>query len=77
MAQLVAAVTTSHVPSIGIAMDTGISQDPYWKPLFDGYLPGTSTSPSAAARSGPVQRANPVGAGLSSRTRIRLPVALV
>jgi protocatechuate 4,5-dioxygenase beta chain len=39
MAQLVAAVTTSHVPSIGIAMDTGISQDPYWKPLFDGYLP--------------------------------------
>jgi Catalytic LigB subunit of aromatic ring-opening dioxygenase len=39
MAQLVAAVTPSHVPSIGIAMDTGISQDPYWKPLFDGYLP--------------------------------------
>lgn len=39
MAQLVAAVTTSHVPSIGIAMDTGISQNPYWKPLFDGYLP--------------------------------------
>jgi protocatechuate 4,5-dioxygenase beta chain len=39
MAELVAALTTSHVPSIGIAIDTGITQDPYWKPLFDGYLP--------------------------------------
>jgi protocatechuate 4,5-dioxygenase, beta chain len=39
MAEIVAAVTTSHVPSIGIAIDTGITQDPYWKPLFDGYLP--------------------------------------
>ena len=39
MAEIVAAVTVSHVPSIGIAMDTGITQDPYWKPLFDGYLP--------------------------------------
>ena len=38
MAELVAALTTSHVPSIGIAIDTGITQDPYWKPLFDGYL---------------------------------------
>lgn len=39
MAEIIAAVTTSHVPSIGIAMDQGITQDPYWKPLFDGYLP--------------------------------------
>ncbi|SLN71022.1 Protocatechuate 4,5-dioxygenase beta chain [Roseivivax jejudonensis] len=39
MAKLVGAVTTSHVPSIGIAMDKGITQDDYWKPLFDGYLP--------------------------------------
>ncbi|EKF20871.1 class III extradiol dioxygenase family protein [Nitratireductor pacificus] len=39
MAEIIAAVTTSHVPSIGIAMDSGITQDPYWKPLFDGYLP--------------------------------------
>ena len=39
MAKIVAAVTTSHVPSIGVAMDSGITQDRYWKPLFDGYLP--------------------------------------
>jgi protocatechuate 4,5-dioxygenase beta chain len=30
---------TSHVPSIGAAMDRGTTQDPYWKPLFDGYAP--------------------------------------
>jgi protocatechuate 4,5-dioxygenase beta chain len=27
------------VPSIGAAMDRGKTQDPYWKPLFDGYQP--------------------------------------
>ncbi len=35
----------------------------------------TSTSPSAWASRGPVQRANPCGAGLSSSCRIRLSVA--
>src|SRR5690606_34645718 len=30
-------VTTSHVPAIGAALDTGKAQDDYWKPLFDGY----------------------------------------
>ncbi len=39
MAQLVGVMTTSHVPSIGVAMDTGLTFDPYWKPLFDGYGP--------------------------------------
>ncbi len=39
MAEIIGAVTTSHVPSIGIAMDQGLTQDAYWKPLFDGYLP--------------------------------------
>ncbi|HWL19917.1 MAG TPA: class III extradiol dioxygenase family protein [Bradyrhizobium sp.] len=39
MAEIIGAVTTSHVPSIGIAIDQGLTQDPYWKPLFDGYLP--------------------------------------
>src|ERR1700694_485345 len=37
----------------------------------------TSTSPSASASRGPVQRANPSGGGLSRRLRIRLSVALV
>src|SRR6266568_2122586 len=37
----------------------------------------TSTSPSASASRGPVQRANPCGAGLSSSFRIRLSVVFV
>jgi protocatechuate 4,5-dioxygenase, beta chain len=32
-------LATSHVPSIGAAMDNGKTEDPYWKPLFDGYAP--------------------------------------
>ena len=35
------------------------------------------TSPGAPASSGPVQRANPSGAGLSSNLRIRLSAAFV
>src|SRR5439155_22743586 len=37
----------------------------------------TSTSPSASASRGPVQRANPCGGGLSSSFRIRLSVVFV
>jgi protocatechuate 4,5-dioxygenase beta chain len=37
MARITAGVATSHVPLIGRAIDTGITQEPYWKPLFDGY----------------------------------------
>ncbi|WP_449619121.1 class III extradiol dioxygenase subunit beta [Saccharopolyspora pogona] len=32
-------LATSHVPSIGAAMDNGKTTDEYWKPLFDGYTP--------------------------------------
>lgn len=39
MAQIIAGIGTSHVPAIGVAMDTGITDQPYWKPLFDGYGP--------------------------------------
>jgi protocatechuate 4,5-dioxygenase, beta chain len=39
VAEVVWALATSHVPSIGAAMDRGKTQDPYWKPLFDGYQP--------------------------------------
>jgi protocatechuate 4,5-dioxygenase beta chain len=39
MAKIVAGIGTSHVPAIGIAVDQGITQQPYWKPLFDGYGP--------------------------------------
>jgi hypothetical protein len=37
MARITAGVTTSHVPAIGAAIDLGKTQEPYWKPVFDGY----------------------------------------
>jgi protocatechuate 4,5-dioxygenase beta chain len=39
MAEVIWGLATSHVPSIGAAMDRGKTADPYWKPLFDGYQP--------------------------------------
>jgi protocatechuate 4,5-dioxygenase beta chain len=32
-------VFTSHVPAIGVAMDLDRTEEPYWKPLFEGYEP--------------------------------------
>jgi protocatechuate 4,5-dioxygenase beta chain len=37
MAKITAGIGSSHVPAIGAAFDQGLTQDPYWKPLFDGY----------------------------------------
>lgn len=37
MARITASVYTSHVPAIGVAMDSGKTQEPYWQPLFQGY----------------------------------------
>ena len=39
MANVVGAITSSHVPAIGRAIAKGLQQDPYWKPFFDGYPP--------------------------------------
>lgn len=39
MAEIIWGLATSHVPSIGAAMDFGKTEDTYWKPLFDGYAP--------------------------------------
>jgi protocatechuate 4,5-dioxygenase, beta chain len=39
MAKIVAGVGTSHIPSVGAAVDNGKTQEAYWKPLFDGYGP--------------------------------------
>lgn len=39
MAEVIWGLGTSHVPSIGAAMDRGLTGEPYWKPLFDGYRP--------------------------------------
>ena len=37
MARITAGVNTSHIPAIGAAIDLGKTQEPYWKPLFEGY----------------------------------------
>ena len=37
MARVTAGVGCSHVPAIGVAMDTGITTQPYWQPVFDGF----------------------------------------
>lgn len=37
MANVFAALTTSHVPAIGAAVDLGKTQEPYWQPVFAGY----------------------------------------
>ena len=37
MAKITAGVGSSHVPSIGAAIDHNKTQTDYWKPLFDGY----------------------------------------
>lgn len=39
MAKITAGIGCSHVPAIGAAFDQGLTQEPYWKPLFDGYPP--------------------------------------
>ncbi|MEC7207311.1 MAG: protocatechuate 3,4-dioxygenase, partial [Pseudomonadota bacterium] len=37
MAKIIAGVGCSHVPAIGVAMDTGITHEEYWKPVFEGF----------------------------------------
>lgn len=37
MAKLFGAITTSHVPAVGAAIDLGKTQEPYWQPVFQGY----------------------------------------
>lgn len=37
MARIVAGVGVSHVPAIGVAMDTHITDQPYWQPVFKGF----------------------------------------
>jgi len=39
MAVIRGGLGTSHVQGIGTAIDQGLTQEPYWKPLFDGYQP--------------------------------------
>jgi protocatechuate 4,5-dioxygenase beta chain len=39
MATVTASVYSSHVPAIGVAVDQGRTDEPYWRPLFAGYEP--------------------------------------
>jgi len=39
MANIIGAVTTSHIPAIANAMANKQEQEPYWKPFFDAYPP--------------------------------------
>ncbi len=42
MAKLIGGLGSSHVPSIGMAMDRGLTQSDDWKPFFDGIGPGVT-----------------------------------
>ncbi|HTP39808.1 MAG TPA: class III extradiol dioxygenase subunit beta [Steroidobacteraceae bacterium] len=37
MAKIFAGLSTSHVPAVGVALDLGKTQQPYWQPVFKGY----------------------------------------
>ncbi|MCC7269309.1 MAG: protocatechuate 3,4-dioxygenase [Rhodocyclaceae bacterium] len=39
MANIVGAISVTHVPYIGRAIANNLQQDPYWKPFFDGFPP--------------------------------------
>ena len=37
MARVTAGLTSSHIPALGAAIQTGTSRNEYWGPVFDGY----------------------------------------
>jgi len=39
MGRIVGGIGLSHVPSVGPVVDRSRTQEPAWKPLFDGYVP--------------------------------------
>jgi protocatechuate 4,5-dioxygenase beta chain len=39
VARIIGGIGTSHVPTIGLAIDRGKQHDPDWAPLFAGYAP--------------------------------------
>ncbi len=39
MARITASLYMSHVPAIGAAVDKGLTTEPYWQPLFEGFRP--------------------------------------
>jgi protocatechuate 4,5-dioxygenase beta chain len=39
MARIIGGITSSHIPAVGNAINDGVTQEPYWKRFFDGYIP--------------------------------------
>ncbi|MGB0663386.1 MAG: class III extradiol dioxygenase family protein [Pontibacterium sp.] len=39
MAKIAGGIGTSHIPAIGVAMDRGLEDTPYWKDFFESYIP--------------------------------------
>ena len=39
MARVTTGITSSHIPALGAALQTGTSQNDYWGPVFKGYDP--------------------------------------
>jgi protocatechuate 4,5-dioxygenase beta chain len=39
MATIIGSVCMSHIPMIGMAINRGLQQEPYFKPFFDGFAP--------------------------------------
>ena len=37
MARITAGVASSHIPALGVAIDLGKTEEPYWKPALAGY----------------------------------------
>ena len=36
MARITAGLTSSHIPALGAAMQTGVTGNDYWKPVIEG-----------------------------------------
>ncbi|MBN0989098.1 class III extradiol dioxygenase family protein [Amphritea pacifica] len=39
MAKIVGGIGSSHIPAIGVAMDKGLEDTPYWRDFFQSYVP--------------------------------------
>ncbi len=39
MAKILGGIGSSHIPAIGVAMDNGQEDTPYWRDFFQGYIP--------------------------------------
>ncbi|WP_108127267.1 class III extradiol dioxygenase family protein [Saccharospirillum mangrovi] len=39
MSKIIGGIATSHIPAIGVAMDKGLENEPYWKDFFAAYPP--------------------------------------